>query len=204
MSISVRPLDSRRLRVYSCPAGSRDRHEWKGEDSVRWRHRRCPQLDHGQAWYVRPRGAAPDGLRPGPHADSSRRKPAMRRERAPLLDCCVRWLYSSGSSRRQPPRTARPREVSDKPLLHSRQPTRRLRISDERDRLGAGATSRSSSTPAARPCGCRSTKTLSLVAFATDVSHKQITRHSGAVRQCLDGKVRCRHAISATEGTDRG
>ena len=74
------------------------------------------------------------------------------------------WLYRSGLSRRQPPRR-RPSTVtfpmSDSFIGDRRERHGRPADSGQRDRLGSGA---------------------------FEVFHVQITRHSGAVRQCLDGK----------------
>ena len=112
----------------------------------------------------------------------------MRRGRAPLPGLLLAVALPLGIVATSAAATPPVHVTSHERLLHRRRRKRRLRISGERDRLGSGATSRSSSTPTARRCGCRSAKTPSLVAFARDVSHVQITRHSGAVRQCLDGK----------------
>jgi hypothetical protein len=129
---------------------------------------------------------------------------ATPKGRDQLRDCCLRWRYSSGSSQGQPPRRRPYTCVSHEHLLHLRRRKRGVRISGERDRLGSGATSRSSSTPTARPCGFRSTKTPSLVAsreMSPMCRSRGISESSG---DAWTAKVRYRHAISATAGTDRG
>jgi hypothetical protein len=94
-----------------------------------------------------------------------------------LRDCCVRWLYRSRLSRGQPPRRRPSPCVSHERLLHRQRRKRRLRIS--------------------------SPKTPSLVA-SREMSPMC---RSGGIPEPFGNawmaKVRCRHAISATAGTDR-